>query len=63
MVYDTSLLDSDFIVLRMYLVLKLEIPMMSCMSVPLFDTGLIGLEVLNLAQFVIMNSSQSYEDY
>ena len=49
MVDDTLLLDNDSIVPMVYLVLRLEIPKMSCMSTPLFDTRLIGLEVLNLA--------------
>ena len=40
---------NDFIVLVMYLVLRLETLRMSCMSTPLFDTRLIGIEVSNLA--------------
>ena len=41
----------------------LEIPRISYMSTPLFDTGFIGLEVLDLVQSIIENSSQSYEGY
>ena len=50
MVDDTSLLDNDSIILVIYLVLRLEIPKMSYMSTPLFDTELIDLEVPNLTQ-------------
>ena len=49
MVDNVLLLDSDFIVLVVYLVLKLETPRISCISTPFFDTRLIGLEVPNLA--------------
>lgn len=45
MVDDALLSDSDFVVLVVYLVLRLEIPRMSCVSAPLFDTRLIGLAV------------------
>ena len=48
MVDVTLLSDSDFVVLVVYLVLRLETPMMLCMSTPLFDTILIGLEVPDL---------------
>ena len=61
MINDTSLLDSDSVVLVMYLVLRLETPMMPCMSTLLFDTKLIGLEVPNLAQLIIVSGSQPYE--
>ena len=47
----------------MYLVLRLEIPRMYCMSTPLFDTGLIDLEVPNLAQPIIESGIQSYKEY
>ena len=63
MVDDTLLLNSDFIVPMVYLVLRLETPRMSSMSTPLFDTRLIGLEVPNLVQLVIGSDSQPYEGY
>ena len=61
MIDDTSLLDNDSIVPVVYLVLRLETPRMSCMSTPLFDTGLIGLKISDLAQPVIESGSQPYE--
>ena len=45
--------NSNFVVLVVYLVLRLETPRMSCMSAPLFDTRLIGLVVPDLVQLVI----------
>ena len=63
MVNDFLLLDSDFVVLVVYMVLRLETSRMSCMSTPLFDTKLIGLEVPNLTQLIIESGSQPYEDY
>ena len=48
MVDDALLLDSDFVVPVVYLVLRLETLRMFCMSTPLFDTRLRGLEILNL---------------
>ena len=45
---DALLLDSDSVVLVVHLVLRLETPRMSCMSAPLFDTRLIGLDVPDL---------------
>ena len=63
MVDDTLLSDMDSVVLVVYLVLRLETPRMSCMSAPLFDTGLIGLDVPNLVQLVIGSSSRPYEGY
>ena len=48
MVDDALLSDSDSIVLVVYLVLRLETPRMSCMSAPLFDTRLIGLDITDL---------------
>ena len=45
MVDNALLLDNNFVVLVVYLVLRLETPRMSCMSAPLFDTRLIGLAV------------------
>ena len=48
MVDDTSLMNSDFVILMVYLVLRLETLRISCMSTPLFDTELISLEVSNL---------------
>lgn len=53
MVNDASLLDSDSVDPMVYLVPILEIPRMSYMSTPLFDTRLIGLKVSDLAQPVI----------
>ena len=63
MVDDALLLDNDFVVLVVYMVLRLETPMMPYMSAPLFDTGLIGLDVPDLTQPVIGSDSQSYEGY
>ena len=63
MVDNALLLDSDSVVLVVYLVLRLETSRMSCMSAPLFDTRLIGLDVPDLAQSVIESGSQSYEGY
>ena len=63
MVDDTLLLDSDFIVLVVYLVFRLETPRMSCISPPLFDTRLIGLKVPDLMRLVIGSGSQPYEGY
>ena len=48
MVDDVILPDNDFVVLVMYLVLRLKTPRISYMSTPLFDTGFIGLEVPDL---------------
>ena len=42
---DALLSNSDSVVLVVYLVLRLEILRMSCMSALLFDTRLIGLAV------------------
>ena len=53
MVDDTSLSDSDFVVLVVYLVLIFEIPRMSYISTPFFNYRLIYLEVQDLAQLVI----------
>ena len=58
MINDTSLSDNDFVVLMMYLVLRLMTPKMSCMSTPLFNTKLIGLKVSNLSQSVIGHGDQ-----
>ena len=63
MVDDASLLDRDFVILVVYLVLRLKTPRIYCMSIPLFDTKLISLEVLDLAQSVIGSDSQPYERY
>ena len=63
MVNDTSLSDNNSIVPIMYLVLRLKILRLSCMSIPLFDTGFIGLKVSNLAQPVIGSGSQPYKGY
>ena len=48
MVDDALLSNNDSIVPVVYLVLRLETPRMSCMSTPLLDTKLIGLEVPDL---------------
>ena len=63
MVDDALLSDSDSVVLVVYLVLRLEIPRISCMSAPLFDTRLIGLYVPDLVQLVIGSGSRPYEGY
>ena len=63
MVDDALLLDSDSVVLVVYLVLRLETPRMSCMSAPLFDTRLIGLAVIDLVQLVIGSGSRPYDSY
>ena len=57
MVDDALLLDSDSVVLVVYLVLRLETLRMFYMSAPLFDTRLIGLAVLDLVQLVIGSGS------
>ena len=54
---DTLLSDNDSVVSVVYLVLRLEAPRMSCMSTPLFNTRLIGLEVSNIVQSVIGSGS------
>ena len=63
MVNDALLLDIDSVVLVVYLVLRLEIPRMFCMSAPLFDTRLIGLTIPDLVQLVIGSGSRPYEGY
>ena len=63
MVDDALLLNNDFVVLVVYIVLRLEIPRISYMSTPLYNAGLIGLNVLDLVQSVIESSSQPYESY
>ena len=63
MVDDALLLNNDSVVPMVYLVLRLETPRMSCMSAPLFDTRLIGLDVSDLAQSIIGSGSQPYDDY
>ena len=63
MVDDALLSDNDSVVLVVYLVLRLETPRMSCMSAPLFDTRLIGLDVPDLVQLVIGSGSRPYEGY
>ena len=60
---DALLSYSDSIVLVVYLILRHEIPRMSCMSTPLFDTGLKGLEVPDPTQSDIGSNNQPYEDY
>ena len=61
MVNDTLVSDSDSVIPIMYLVLRLEILRISCMSTPFFDTRLIGLEVSDLAQPIIGSGSQPYK--
>ena len=63
MVDDALLSYNDSVVLMVYLVLGLEIARIPYMSVSLFDTRLIGLEVSDLAQLIIGSSSQPYEGY
>ena len=63
MVDDTSLSNNDSIILMVYLILRLKTLNMSCMSTTLFDSRLIGLEVLDLAQPIIESGSQPYEGY
>ena len=63
MVDDALLLDSDFVVLVVYLVLRLEISRMSCMSAPLSDTKLICLDVPDLVQLVIWSGNRPYKGY
>ena len=61
---DNALLSNiNFIVLVVYLVLRLETSRMSYMSATLFDIRLIGLYVLDLAQSIIGSGSQPYEGY
>ena len=63
MVNDALLSNNDSIVLVVYLVLRLETPRMFYMSAPLFDTRLIGLNVLDLVQLVIGSGNRPYEGY
>ena len=62
-VYNALLLNRDFVAPMVYLVLRLETLRIFYMSAPLFDTGLIGLDVLDLAQPVFGSSSQPYKGY
>ena len=48
MIDDALLSHNDSVVLVVYLVLRLETPRISCMSAPLFDIRLIGLDVSDL---------------
>ena len=55
---DVALLsNNDSVFLVVYLVLRLKIPRISYINTIFFDTGLIGLEVLDLAQPVIESGS------
>ena len=63
MVDDALLLDSEFVILVVYLVLRLEIPRMSSMSTPFFYTRFIGLKVPDLTPSVIESGSQPSENY
>ena len=58
MVDDALLLDNDFVLPVVYLVLRLKTPRMSCMSIPLFDTRLISLELPDLVQSKFESGSQ-----
>ena len=49
MVDDVLFSNSDFVVIVVYLVLRLETPRMSYMSTSLFDTRFISLNVLDIA--------------
>ena len=60
---DALLSNNNFVVLVVYIVFRLEILRMSCMSAPLFDTRLIGLAVPDLVQLVIGSGSRPYEGY
>ena len=57
MIDNALLSNNDFVVPIVYMVLRLKIPRMSCMSITFFDTRLICLEVLSLAQSVIGSDS------
>ena len=48
MVNDTSLLDNDFIVPIVYLVLRFKTSMIPYLSTPFFDIRFIGLKVSNI---------------
>ena len=63
MVDDALLSNNDSVVPMVYVVFRLKTQRMSCLSTPLFDTRLIGLEVPDLAQSVIEIGAQPYEDY
>ena len=63
MVDDALMLESDSIVLVVYLVLRHEILRMFYMIILLFDTRLIGLEVSDLTQPVIGSGNQTYKGY
>ena len=63
MVDDALLSYSNFIVLVVYLVLRLETPRMSYMTASFFDTRLIGLAVPYLVKLVIGSGSRPYEGY
>ena len=49
MVDDVLLSNNNFVILVVYLILRLETPRMSYMSTPPFDTGFIDMKVSNLA--------------
>ena len=63
MVNDTLLLDSNFIIPMVYLVLRLKTLRMYYINTSLFDTRFIGLEVLDLAQSIIESGNQPYKGY
>ena len=63
MVDDALLSKNDSVVLVVYLVLRLEIPRMSCISIPPYDTRFIGIEVPDLVQPIIGSGSQPYGGY
>ena len=63
MVDDILLSNSDFVVAIVCRVLRLATPKIFCMSSPLFNTKLIGLEALDIVQSVIVSGSQPYESY
>ena len=58
---DTSLLNSDFVVSIVCLVLRLKIPRMSYMSTLFFDIRFMGMKVSYLTQPVIESGSQPYD--
>ena len=54
---DISLSNNDFMVLIMYLVIRLETPRMFYFSTSFFNTGLIYPKVSHLTQSIIESSS------
>ena len=61
MINDISLLDNNFIVIVVCLVLKLETLRIPYMNTSLFDIRLISLKILDPTQLVIMSGNKIYE--